>query len=878
MNDSTDHSLEQEVQLLSGIIDSAMDVIITADEGQRIIIFNQAAEQVFGYSAAEVIGQSLEMLMPERFRKGHGHHIREFGKAGISMRAMAGIRVLYGLRANGEEFPFEASISQAQESGKTSFTVILRDISRRKENELKIHQLTQAYSALSQVNHLLIRCKNEQELFRETCRIAVEYGGMAMAWIGVINQDDGSVNPVASFGAGTEYLNSIQISTRADLPQGNGPTGISVREGRPVICQDFMADPMTAAFRKQAEPYGWGASATLPIMRGKHAYAAMALYQTRVNAFTHEIIDLISEMVINIGHGLDLFDMESEKLQAEESMKLAATIYGSSAEAVMVTDENNKIIDVNPAFVSQTGYSLDEVRGKNPSVLQSGRHEKAFYQKMWHDILEKGNWQGELWDRRKDGSLHAKFINISLIRHEDGSVYRHVAQFFDITDRKQKEELIWKQAYFDALTDLPNRRLFQDRLDQQIKKSHRTGTSLALLFIDLDRFKAINDTLGHAKGDQLLEEAANRIVGCVRETDTVARLGGDEFTVILPEFGGHLHLERVAQNIIRELARPFDLGDGDVGYISASIGIALYPDDADNYSNLMQHADQAMYLAKSEGRNRFNYFISSMQQEAQEKLALTNDLRQALVRGELEVYYQPIVEMLSGRITKAEALLRWHHPQRGMIAPSVFIPLAEESGLIIDIGDWVFQETVVAIAQWLKRFGSIIPISVNRSPLQFERSELNWGSFLSGMGLPGNSITVEITEGMLLKQSEKVRQCLIDYRNDGIEVSIDDFGTGFSALSYLKRFDIDYLKIDRSFISDLTQDENDRALTQAIIVMAQSLGIKVIAEGVEVAEQRNLLMDFGCDFAQGFLYSRPVPKQEFEELLSHNVKKPVVQE
>ncbi len=559
----------------------------------------------------------------------------------------------------------------------------------------------------------------------------------------------------------------------------------------------------------------------------------------------------------------------TERKRAEEALKLSASIYQSSSEAIMVTDENNDIVDVNPAFSLITGYSREEALGKNPRMLQSGRQDREFYHQMWKTLLGEGHWNGEIWNRRKSGELYAQWVNLSLIRHPDGKIYRHIAQFSDITDRKLKDDLIWQQANFDTLTKLPNRRLFQDRMSQEIKKAHRVGHPVALLFIDLDRFKEINDTLGHAEGDQLLAEASLRILGCVRETDTVARMGGDEFTVILPEFGSTTHVERIAQNIIHQLGSPFSLSGGEIGYVSASVGIALYPNDAANMEQLLKHADQAMYVAKAEGRNRFSYFTKSMQQEALEKMVIGNDLRLALAQNQLEVYYQPIVEATSGRIVKAEALLRWHHPHRGMVSPEIFIPLAEESGLIEEIGDWVFREAATSAERWRRKFGNLIAVSVNKSPAQFagKNDKDNWLDMLATLGLPGNSITVEITEGLLLNESPVVQQRLLEFRNNGIEISIDDFGTGYSALSYLKRFNIDYLKIDRSFIRDLTDDESDKALTEAIIVMARKLGIRTIAEGVETAEQRDLLLAFGCDYLQGSLFSLAVPEDKFQELL-----------
>ena len=428
-----------------------------------------------------------------------------------------------------------------------------------------------------------------------------------------------------------------------------------------------------------------------------------------------------------------------------------------------------------------------------------------------------------------------------------------------------------KLANYDVLTGLPNRNLFQDRLEQEIKKAFRNKSSLALLLIDLDQFKKVNDTLGHHAGDLLLVEASQRISRCVRETDTVARLGGDEFIVILPEISGYPDIERVAKDIILDLNKSFTLGNNIV-YSSASIGIAVYPDDARDIESLLKHVDQAMYVAKAEGRNRFAYFTETMQQEVREKLALTKDLRKALSRNQLQLYYQPIVELSSGKILKAEALLRWKHPVRGMVSPADFIPLAEETGLIHEIGEWVFREALNSVKQWHNQFGLIIQVSVNKSPVQFEQyNKIPWPDQIKEMGVPGNGITVEITEGLLLKGSTNINQQLLEFRNGGIEVSIDDFGTGFSALSYLKRFDIDYLKIDRSFIKDIELDGHDKALTEAIIVMAHKLGIKTIAEGVETEGQLKLLKSFGCDYVQGFLYSPAVPAAEFVKKIKNQM-------
>jgi len=437
---------------------------------------------------------------------------------------------------------------------------------------------------------------------------------------------------------------------------------------------------------------------------------------------------------------------------------------------------------------------------------------------------------------------------------------------------KRSKALLWRKANFDALTELPNRELFHDRLEQEIKKSVRSGLPIALLLIDLDQFKEVNDTLGHEMGDLLLQQAANRIVNCVRATDTVARLGGDEFTVVLPQLHDVLIARQLAQKIINKLAEPFYLRD-EVIHISASIGITLYPADATEIVNLMRNADQAMYAAKNEGRNRFSYFTRSLQEAAQKRLHLTNDLRGALANHQFRLFFQPIVSLATDRVHKAEALLRWQHPTRGMVSPADFIPLAEETRLIVEIGAFVRKESLA----WCKRWNNLNPegfqISVNKSPAEFtdENDSANVEIFvdkLNKMGLCGENFVFEITEGLLLNADVRIHEKLMELRDAGIQVSIDDFGTGYSSLSYLKKFDIDYLKIDQSFVRNLESDSNDVALCEAIIVMAHKLGLKVIAEGVETEQQRDLLSRAGCDYAQGYLYARPMPPEAFEQWLT----------
>ncbi len=562
-----------------------------------------------------------------------------------------------------------------------------------------------------------------------------------------------------------------------------------------------------------------------------------------------------------------VFDI-TERKRIEESLQLASLVYKNSSEAMSVVNAGGTIMAINPAFTEITGYAAEEAVGNSIRILNSERENPDAYKRLWSSLGTSGRWQGELWARHKSGQHFLRGLSISTIYNDDGSVHSHVGLFSDITKKRETDELIWRQANFDTLTGLPNRSMFHDRLEQALKKAHRGAQQVALLFLDLDFFKEVNDTLGHGMGDRLLQEAARRVRACVRESDTVARLGGDEFTVILGELVDIRTVERVVQDILTTLAEPFLLGIEQV-YISASIGITFYPEDGAETDSLLKNADQAMYAAKAQGRNRYSYFTASMQDAAQARKRLINDLRVALQEKQFRVYYQPIVDLASGAIHKAEALIRWQHPVHGLINPIEFIPTAEETGMIVELGEWTFRQAARQAVAWRGRHDPAFQISVNVSPVQFQNDGVDhdaWLACLETLRLPGQSVVVEITEGVLMDSSPAVTEQLLRFRDHGVQVALDDFGTGYSSLSYLKKFDIDYIKIDRAFVQNLAPGSDDMALCDAIIVMAHKLGIKVIAEGVETDQQRSLLAASKCDYAQGYLFSRPVPAEEFEQL------------
>jgi diguanylate cyclase (GGDEF)-like protein/PAS domain S-box-containing protein len=565
------------------------------------------------------------------------------------------------------------------------------------------------------------------------------------------------------------------------------------------------------------------------------------------------------------GHVIGLFVMAediTERKKSEESMQLAALMYQNSSEGMMVTDAEGMILSVNPAFSRISGYSGDEVVGHQAYELTSGRQDINFFSRMRQHINDTGHWEGEIWHQHKNGEHYLVWLRFNTVFDKDHIALRHVALFTDITKKKATEEAIWKQANFDALTGLPNRRMFNDRLRQEMKKAGRDLLPMALIFIDLDGFKTVNDSLGHDYGDILLKQVADRLLQSVRTSDTVARLGGDEFTVILSELKENSDVVRIVQEILVNMSTPFQLG-AEAAEISASIGITLYPEDGGDAETLIKNADQAMYAAKQQGRNRFNYFAPFMQQASQIRLELANELRSALKHGELRLVYQPIRNLRTGRIEMAEALVRWEHPERGLMIPAQFIEVAEHSGLISALGEWVFEEAASQVQRLQEAAGKHFQICVNKSAWQFRHETVSvnhWIELLDKFALSPHSIVIEITENLLLDANRDVARRLRSLRDAHMQLSLDDFGAGYSSLAVLKHFKLDYLKLDPGFTGN-------PHLCEAITAMAHRLDIKVVAEHIETEHQLEILTAAGCDFAQGYLLKSPISISELERLL-----------
>ena len=555
------------------------------------------------------------------------------------------------------------------------------------------------------------------------------------------------------------------------------------------------------------------------------------------------------------------------RVEAEKNLRLQSRIFEHSAESILITDPERRILQVNPAFNKITGYAEDEAIGRTPEFLRSDRHPQEFYADMWAHVEREGSWHGEVWTRRKNGENFPSWASISLVRNREGQVCNYFSIFTDITERREAEERIRYLAYYDSLTGLPNRALLYKLIDQALSEAKRNRMHGAILFIDLNRFKPINDTLGHGVGDHLLQKIAERLRTAVRNEDVVARLGGDEFVVALFDIARREHAAVVAQKILAALDPPIWIDQHELS-VGAAIGISVYPRDGDDTESLLRMADIAMYRAKQDGADSYIYFDHEMNQRAVERLRIESGLRRAIENGELLLHYQPKVDIASGRIVGAEALVRWHRPEHGLVPPGEFVPIAEESGLVTHLSAWVLENVLKQARAWHDANLPPIKIAVNLSARDFAPGLAGRvQALLERYGIAAQWLELEITEGTLTHSSEQVIAMMDALVAQGVTLALDDFGTGYSSLAYLKRFPIDTLKIDKSFVTGIPQDGNDCAIAGAIVDMAQRLGHRVIAEGVETAEQLRFLSSLGCQEIQGHHFSPAVPANEFEAML-----------
>jgi diguanylate cyclase (GGDEF)-like protein/PAS domain S-box-containing protein len=745
--------------------------------------------------------------------------------------------------------------------------------SSRDQSERRAARLSHLYHALSEVNQAIVRMDSEAELFPLVCRMAVDFGGMKMAWIGQVQSDDGMIDLVASAGEILGSINQITASIRGDLPEGQGPAGRALRENREVIVNDYFADASTQIWRQRARDLGWLSSAYFPIARGGKPFAVLSVYHSQKNAFDDDTITLLREMSGDISFALDNFDRENQRQAFEQALvesedKLSAILDNVGA-CIFMKDIDSRYVYVNQQTLDLWGVSQQEVIGAG---------DEKFFDDVTVDAILEGDRRvlqlGERVEIEEFETVRNTGRTISVwtikipLRDVSGNIYGLCGISTDISDKKRREEQIHYLSSFDSVTGLPNREILSEQARLALAAAKASEGAVSLLCINLDRFKIINESLGYNAGDLVLKTLAQRLSARFHLNATLSRYGGDAFFLLLPQ----VEVEQakvIATSLLRLISEPFELDDRRLS-LTASAGIASYPEHGRSFEHLLQCADAALAKAKEKGRNNVQVFADVMRAQVDETLNVENELREALEQKQFVLHYQPQADIHSGRIIGLEALVRWQHPRLGLLSPDRFIPIAEESGLIIELGNWVIDQAINQQVTWVAEGIELVPIAVNLSVLQLYRD--NFSASVQDMlvehRLTQAMLEFEITERLAMEHSSRTITTLGQLQAMGITLAIDDFGTGYSSLSYLKRYPIHKLKIDKSFVDGLADNPEDQAIVSAIIGIANGLGFKTIAEGVETDEQLNFLRQHGCDAYQGFLFSKPVPAEEVVTLLA----------
>ena len=856
-------------QRLQSTLDALPDLLFEMDLEGRYLAYHSPRTDLLAARPAELLGKTLHQVLPAAAADICLATLQEAHASGYSH----GQQIELTLPDGTHWFELSASRKPGTSGDAPTFMVLSRDITERKKTDAKVERLTKLYAALSQCNQATVRCKDEAELFRIICRDSVTFGGMKMAWIGLLDETGEWVKPVASFGSGVEYLDGIEISVDPASSKGRGPTGTAIREDRPFWCQDFQHDDATAAWHERGASFGWGASASLPLHLKGRVIGAFALYAGEVDAFDEAAQNLLLEMALDISFTLARFaddragqQMQDDLRDSEERYRKA---FQTSPDAVNITRlVDGRYIDVNEGFERITGWAHDEVVGKTSTELHLWG-DTADRQRLVDTLQRDGRCSNlEANFVKKNGDVFPGLMSAEIVRLKEVDCILSITR--DITELKLAQAQIQQLAHFDQLTGLPNRSQLHDRFKYALTLAQRHGGQLAVMFLDLDHFKDINDTLGHSVGDQMLVEVSRRLRAALREEDSLSRLGGDEFILLLPDTD-EAGATQVAAKLIAAVAQPCQIEHNELTS-TVSIGIALYPNDGQDFETLSKNADAAMYRVKHASRNDFRFFTQEMQVHSARTLQLVNALRHALSRHEFELFFQPQIALQDGHMVGAEALLRWHHPELGTISPVEFIPIAEDSGQILAIGEWVLRSAVRQLKQWLDAGMRPMVMAVNLSAVQFRHPNLIdlVTRILDEAALPPEYLELELTEATAMDDPLGAIAVMSQLHERGVRMSIDDFGTGYSSLSYLKKFKVYKLKIDQSFVRDISEDPDDKAIVTAIINLASSLGMHTIAEGVETASQLAFLRLQGCDEVQGYYFSKPLPKAQFEAFARNN--------
>ena len=851
---------------LERILDAAAEGIIGVDGEGRALFANPAAQQMLGRAEGDILGQPLHQLIHHSTPDGRPHSAAECRvQAGLEDGEPRRSSQEVFWRADGSHFPVEYDSVPVQDEGRVVGAVLtFRDITERRQQEASLRRLNRTHAVLSRCNHVLVHAEDEPELLEAFCRNVVNTGGYRMVWVGYLEEDaERTVRPITYAGYEDGYLQHVNI-TMTDPARSRGPVGGAIRSGRPVVSRD-TDEPDFAPWRKEAERRGYRAVIGLPLKEGKEVFGTMAIYSAEADAFDEQEIALLDELAEDLGFGITALRARAGRARAEAMLQVQHRAIEASRNGIMISsaEEGQPLIYVNPAFERITGYPATEVYNRSPALLHGGDRDQPRLNNIRAALREGRPGSAVLRNYRKDGSLFWNELHIAPVADDRGEVSHWVGVLNDVTEQKRYEAQLEHQANYDDLTDLPNRNLMQDRLQQALAYGDRYGRTVTVLFLDLDRFKVINDSLGHRAGDELLKVVAQRLEHCAREGDTMARLGGDEFVLVLPDVDRPEGVSLVADRLLAAVAHPIPLHGHEVR-VTASIGAALYPRDGADGDTLLKNADTAMYRAKELGGDGFHFCTEDLNSRALERLTLEGELRQALERQELVVHYQPQVDLASGQIVAAEALVRWQHPERGMVSPAQFIPLAEETGLIVPIGEWVLDEAVRQCRAWREQGASELGVAVNLSARQLSdpRLDLVLQQVLEETGLDADGLELELTESTVMSDPAETPERLQRIRDVGVRIAVDDFGTGYSSLGQLKQFPFDKLKIDRSFVRDIPDDPDAAAIARTVIAMAHVLKLRVIAEGVESRAQADYLRRHGCDEVQGFYYGRPVSAEE----------------
>ncbi|MER2515418.1 MAG: EAL domain-containing protein [Candidatus Accumulibacter phosphatis] len=842
-----------------GVLEAAADAIFLVDAAGSILLANSSAERMFGYRPGSLSGLCIDLLVPESKRAAHGEHRAHFDAQ--PRHGSRRLTHLAGQRRDGSVFPAEISLSYIIEASGTIVTCAVRDVSERDRQALALRRLNASLRLIHDCNAALVRAGSESEMIAGIVDRLHRQGGYSAVWVELVDCSSSDAR-LAAEPAALVVASSLDgdLWRRGFREQLTLP---ALEQAQALTCLFGSAGGL-ADWSGDLADRGQRAAIALPLFGRGVAIGVLNLLTPEPQGFDEAACEVLEDLADDLAYGIFA-------QRAEAGMRLLKRAVEASANGVMITDalkHDHPITYVNPGFEAITGYGAGEVLGNSGRFLLAGDHDQLALNELSQALRERRATQVTLRCLRKDGSPLWVELNVSPVCSADGTLGHFVSVFHDISERRRYEEELEHQANHDSLTGLPNRNLLRDRQQQAIAYAERHDSSLALLAVDIDQFKRVNNSHGHGYGDQLLRIVAERLADSVRDGDTVARLGGDEFVMILADPLGEEEVARVIARILEKVAQPIDL-DGHALAISCSIGASLFPRDGRDPETLLKNADAAMHRAKARGRGSFHFYQAEMNERVAGQLAMEADLGRALERGELELHYQPQVDLLSGKIVGAEALLRWRHPARGMIAPKDFITLAEDSGLIVPIGQWVIETACQQVRAWRDAGLATPRLAINLSARQFQSDDLaeQLAAALARAGLDGGALEVELTESLALQDIGRVTAILQKIRQAGVTMAMDDFGTGFSSLAHLLRITVDRIKIDRCFVRDILSDRTAAAVALAVIAMAKSLGVKVIAEGVETEAQLAFLRERGCDELQGFYFSGPLPSEEFEVLL-----------